>query len=239
MLYRRKIAALWCPEIDMATGSLTPARIMFRTAERLRSWKISPGWPAAVVAARHHFRSTVADTGENLGGGHGPLLSLSRHCEDVLDDDGHVPGPVPTRVIDTARAYVVERKAECRRNERLAAPALLRVSDDEPLCRRGQLRDSKDSLAEIQGGLSTALLEPDARESRQRLEGVRPRQPIGFSEAVAEVFEVPPDALPDHHVGAHTLVSKEGLVVQGLRTGRPQTHAGVLPIVLLTARSLG
>src|SRR5262249_1296052 len=46
------------PDTAMATRSGTPARTMFRTAERRRSWKSRSGRPAALHADRHALRKS-------------------------------------------------------------------------------------------------------------------------------------------------------------------------------------
>jgi len=51
--------------MDMTTDCGTPPRIMFRIAERRRSWKIFPLAPALSHAFAHGFRKCLPDPSRN------------------------------------------------------------------------------------------------------------------------------------------------------------------------------
>ena len=83
----------------MATVSLTPARTMFRTPLRRRSWKIAPERPAALQALRPRH-SEVADLVPDPAAGvdedpaeHAPKPDLERvHLREVLAELGDEVG---------------------------------------------------------------------------------------------------------------------------------------------------
>ena len=91
MLYRSKIARVRWPEIFIATVSTTPARFIFRTAERLRSWKIRPPSPArsqasppAVQAVR--YRTLAGSVKHELAAGRAGLLLKLQPAQHVAQN---------------------------------------------------------------------------------------------------------------------------------------------------------
>jgi len=57
-LYREKMAAVLCLEICLAMSGFTPARIMLRTAERLKSCGVLPVSPALWQARFQTLRNS-------------------------------------------------------------------------------------------------------------------------------------------------------------------------------------
>src|SRR2546427_1303915 len=121
MLYLWNMWSVVCPETRIATACCTPAFIIFRTADRRKSWKSNPSHPAAFVAFGHSLRRLVAGKASHQ-------LSPGLSIETSSEESGRILA-FPVFVCKAVNSILRPFKSTCPQKIPFASPGLVRLHD--------------------------------------------------------------------------------------------------------------